>query len=115
MNITSYLDSERFEEAANVIDIFQYKDKLLLPKFVCNAAMDEFFQLDDPLFWWDEMPYKELLNRYLLVPNAEHTQITGILGISLLRLSSYFMDSNNLFHRTYTCCCNNGKTNLCSK
>ena len=49
-----------------------------MPKLVIDGTMDEFFLLDDSSYWWNQMPYAYELNRFLMVPNAEHTQITGI-------------------------------------
>ena len=63
MNITNHLTDDRFRTALNIIDPFQYRDKLLMPKLVCDGAMDEFFLLDDTTFWWNEMPFAYELNR----------------------------------------------------
>ena len=49
-----------------------------MPKLVIDGTMDEFFLLDDSSYWWNQMPNAYELNRFLMVPNAEHTQITGI-------------------------------------
>ena len=43
-----------------------------------DGTMDEFFLLDDSSYWWNQMPNAYELNRFLMVPNAEHTQVTGI-------------------------------------
>ena len=61
-----------------IIDPFSYRDKILMPKLVIDGTMDEFFLLDDSSYWWNQMPNACELNRFLMVPNAEHTQITGI-------------------------------------
>ena len=61
-----------------IIDPFSYRDKILMPKLVIDGTMDEFFLLDDSSYWWNQMPNAYELNRFLMVPNAEHTQITGI-------------------------------------
>ena len=81
MNITNKLDSGAFSELMNIIDPYEYREKLLLPKIVCSGAMDEFFQLDDSNLWWHQMPYADEFNRLLIVPNAEHSQITGFLEL----------------------------------
>ena len=49
-----------------------------MPKLVIDGTMDEFFLLDDSSYWWNQMPNAYELNRFLMVPNAEHTQVTGI-------------------------------------
>jgi len=52
-----------------------------MPKLVVDGTMDEFFLLDDSTYWWHEMPNAYELNRFIMVPNADHTQITGILEL----------------------------------
>ena len=78
MNITNKLDDPLFETAMDIIDPFSYRDKILMPKLVVDGTMDEFFLLDDSTYWWHEMPNAYELNRFIMVPNADHTQITGI-------------------------------------
>ena len=78
MNITNKLDDPRFDSLMEIIDPFSYRDKILMPKLVIDGTMDEFFLLDDSSYWWNQMPNAYELNRFLMVPNAEHTQITGI-------------------------------------
>ena len=81
MNITQQLDNPKTQKLFDIVDMYEYRDKILMPKLVCNAAMDEFMLLDDTRYWWDDMPYAYELNRFVLVPNAEHSQITGILEL----------------------------------
>ena len=78
MNITNKLDDPRFDSLMEIIDPFAYRDKILMPKLVIDGTMDEFFLLDDSSYWWNQMPNAYELNRFLMVPNAEHTQVTGI-------------------------------------
>ena len=77
MNITNKIDDPLFQTAMDIIDPFSYRDKILMPKLVVDGTMDEFFLLDDSTYWWHEMPNAYELNRFIMVPNAEHTQITG--------------------------------------
>jgi PhoPQ-activated pathogenicity-related protein len=41
------LDSAAWGALAAAIDPFSYKDRLTMPKLVCNAGGDEFFLPDD--------------------------------------------------------------------
>jgi hypothetical protein len=81
MNVTMLLDDPKLQKMADIVDMYEYRDKILMPKLVCDATMDEFFVLDDPNYWWNDMPYSNELNRYIIVPNAEHSQVTGILEL----------------------------------
>ena len=47
MNITNMLDDPSFQEMQNMIDVYQFREKLLVPKLVLSASGDEFFVLDN--------------------------------------------------------------------
>ena len=47
MNITDMLDEPKFQEMQDTIDVYAFKDKLLMPKLVISASGDEFFILDN--------------------------------------------------------------------
>mgnify|MGYP002050164762 CR=1 FL=1 len=65
-----------------------------MPKLVIDGTMDEFFLLDDSSYWWNQMPNAYELNRFLMVPNAEHTQVTGIFLKKRI-------NNTNIFKSTY--------------
>lgn len=43
--------------------------------------MDEFFLPDDTSFWWQNITGYGTINHFLMVPNAEHSEATGILEL----------------------------------
>jgi PhoPQ-activated pathogenicity-related protein len=51
-------------------DPYSYRDRLTMPKFVVNAAGDQYFPPDSSQFYFGELPGEKLL-RY--VPNADHS------------------------------------------
>ena len=52
------------------VEPYNFKEKFTIPKFVINAASDEFFVTDSWQFYWDDLPGEKHL-RY--VPNAGHS------------------------------------------
>ena len=64
----------------DIVDAYEHRDRMMMPKYVVNAANDEFFLPTDTGYWWDKMPNYYELNRFILLPNTEHSMITGLLG-----------------------------------
>ena len=80
LNLTTYFNNPKMQQMMDIVDAFEHRDKLQMPKYVINAANDEFFLPTDTRYWWDKMPNFEHLNRFILLPNTEHSCVTGLLG-----------------------------------
>jgi PhoPQ-activated pathogenicity-related protein len=60
----------RLEQLYQVVDPYFHLESLKLPKFIVNAAGDQFFLPDSSQFYWDRLEGEKLI-RY--VPNADHS------------------------------------------
>jgi len=80
-NLTLEFNEPKMVDLAAMMDPFQYKDRLILPKAVCNSAGDEFFMLDNTRYWWNRMPEHQKMNKFLMLPNTEHLTATGIVEL----------------------------------
>lgn len=61
---------EDLRKIYRVVDPYFYRDRLKMPKFIVNAAGDQFFLPDSSQFYFDELDGEKYL-RY--VPNADHS------------------------------------------
>jgi PhoPQ-activated pathogenicity-related protein len=78
--------SAEFARSLELIDPYAYRERLTMPKFVINAASDEFFLPDSWQFYWDDLPGEKHL-RY--VPNAGHSLIGTDAMQSLIAFHEY--------------------------
>ena len=95
LNLTTYFDNPKMQKLFDIVDAFEHRDKMLMPKYVINAGNDEFFLPTDTGYWWDRMPSYNELNRFILLPNTEHSMVTGLLGIKILT-KNYNLQSSKL-------------------
>jgi len=70
LGIMAWLGTRRQEELLRLVDPFFYRDRLAMPKYIVNAAGDQFFLPDSSRFYFEELPGEKYL-RY--VPNAGHS------------------------------------------
>jgi PhoPQ-activated pathogenicity-related protein len=63
-------DHPRMRELYELVDPYYYRHRLTMPKFIVNAAGDQFFPPDSSQFYFAELQGEKAL-RY--VPNADHS------------------------------------------
>src|SRR5437764_6944585 len=63
-------DTHEYDALMRIVDPYFYRDRLSMPKFVVNAAGDQYFPPDSSKFYFDDLVGPKYL-RY--VPNADHS------------------------------------------
>jgi PhoPQ-activated pathogenicity-related protein len=63
-------DTPEYAALLRMVDPYFYRDRLTMPKFVVNAAGDQYFPPDSSKFYFGDLPGTKYL-RY--VPNADHS------------------------------------------
>lgn len=69
LNIMDRLFTEKGQELLKIVDPYEYRDRLTLPKYFVNGANDEFFVPDSSLYYINELSGPTYMR---LVPNAGH-------------------------------------------
>lgn len=70
MGIMEWQDSPEYQKLMKIVEPFEYRDRLTMPKFMINATGDQFFLPDSWRFYYDELKGPKNI-RY--VPNGEHS------------------------------------------
>ena len=102
LNITSKWDEPKMQEIFDIVDAFESRDGMLMPKLVITAANDEFFLPTDTRYWWQEMPRHEELNRLMILPNSCHgciEELTARHGVMFSDIELFLLSS---FHNSQT-------------
>jgi PhoPQ-activated pathogenicity-related protein len=64
------MDTPQYAALLRIVDPYFYRERLTMPKFIVNAAGDQYFPPDSSKFYFDDLPGSKFL-RY--VPNADHS------------------------------------------
>lgn len=67
--LLDWTGTKEYKALVEIEDPFSYRDRLTMPKFIMNAAGDQFFLPDSSQFYWKELEGEKTL-RY--IPNADH-------------------------------------------
>ncbi len=67
--IMNWLDTDEFLAMLELVEPYQFLERLTMPKLLINATSDEFFVTDSWQFYWDDLQGKKYLQ---YVPNAGH-------------------------------------------
>lgn len=89
VNLTQYIDDDRFLALTKIVDPIHYVDRLArLPKIVSVSSDDEFMMFEWTSQWWDKFTGEKHL---MIAQNAEHSMATGI--VELVKALSCFASS----------------------
>ncbi len=89
--IMDWQHSKEYERLRELVDPYSYLDRLDMPKYIINAASDEFFLPDSWQFYWDDLPGEKYL-RY--VPNTGHSLSGTDVPESLIAFYSRILNDN---------------------
>ncbi|HBY59453.1 MAG TPA: PhoPQ-activated pathogenicity [Solibacterales bacterium] len=67
--LTTEMGNPRMKEIAKIEDPYEYRDRLTMPKYIVNAAGDQFFVSDSSQFYFNDLKGEKYL-RY--IANADH-------------------------------------------
>ncbi|MFA5292302.1 MAG: PhoPQ-activated protein PqaA family protein [Phycisphaerae bacterium] len=76
MGIFEQFETPRGTELINIVDPYAYRDRLTMPKFIINAAGDNFFVSDNIQFYFSGLSGEKHLRH---VPNTDH-YLSGATG-----------------------------------
>lgn len=91
MHIFEQFDSPRIDDLLQCVDPYRYLNRLTMPKFIINAAGDDFFVMDSLQFYIDDLPGQTHVR---CVPNADH-YFTGTFQEVLNGTVPYYYDILN--------------------
>lgn len=91
--IMNWLYSAEYDRMLELMDPISYRDSLDMPKYIINAASDEFFLPDSWQFYWDDLPSPKYL-RY--VPNAGHSLENTDATQSLITYYNHILNNQSL-------------------
>ena len=69
-DLMSWMGTPQYRALMKIEEPYEYRDRLTMPKYIVNAAGDQFFLPDSSQFYWDDLSGEKHL-RY--VPNADHS------------------------------------------
>jgi PhoPQ-activated pathogenicity-related protein len=67
--VMEWIGTPQFRNLMKIVEPFEYRDRLTMPKFILNSAGDQFFVPDSSRFYFDQLKGEKYL-RY--VPNTDH-------------------------------------------
>lgn len=92
-NVKDRMDSPEYANLLKIVDPYSYRERLTLPKFIVNAAGDQYFPPDSSKFYFGDLKGVKYL-RY--VPNADHSLRGSDAQESMLAFYAAILDGSPL-------------------
>jgi PhoPQ-activated pathogenicity-related protein len=70
LGIMKWMGTPQFRDLMQIEEPYEYRDRLTIPKYIVNAAGDQYFLPDSSRFYFDDLKGEKYL-RY--VPNTDHS------------------------------------------
>ena len=70
MNLMDWAGTPEYRALMGIVEPYEYRERMTMPKFIINACGDQFFLPDSSQFYFKDLPGIKYL-RY--VPNADHS------------------------------------------
>lgn len=70
MRIMDWSGTPEYKKLMQIVEPYEYRERLTLPKLMINSAGDQFFLPDSAQFYWNDLPGPKWF-RY--VPNSDHS------------------------------------------
>ena len=67
--VMNWINTEEFQTMLNLVEPYEFLDRVTMPKLLINATCDEFFVTDSWKFYWDDLKGDSYLQ---YVPNVGH-------------------------------------------
>jgi len=78
LGIMDRMRTPEFKDLATLIDPYEYRDRLSLPKLLLNSSGDQFFLPDSARFYYRDLPGEKLI-RY--APNTDHSLENSVTSV----------------------------------
>ena len=82
-DIVTRIHTPAFRKLLSVVDPYSYRDRLTMPKFIINAAGDQYFLPDSWKFYFDGLKGEKFL---CYMPNVDH----GLNADAYFHLASFY-------------------------
>lgn len=99
MGIMEWSGTPQYAALLKIEEPYEYRDRLTMPKFMINAAGDQFFLPDSAQFYWKDLPGPKWI-RY--IPNTDHSMKNSDAQQSLLAFYWAELNGKTLPNVTWT-------------